>query len=96
MIKGIIDIREVSSLHLRPATKLGKIACQYKCSIKLVSGNTSANAKSIISLLGAWVKFGEEIELICDGEDENEAFETIKQSLESFDGLDAQGLDING
>ena len=81
MVKGIIDIRDVSSLHLRPATKLGKIACQYKCSIKLVSGNTMANAKSIISLLGACVKFEDKIELICDGEDEIEAFEAVKNVL---------------
>ena len=85
MIKGIIDIRDVSSLHLRPATKLGKIACQYKCSIKLVSGNTSANAKSIISLLGACVKFEDQIELICDGEDEEEAFEAVKKALVELD-----------
>ena len=81
MLKGIIDIRDVSKLHLRPATKLGKIACQYKCSIKLVSGSTSANAKSIISLLGACVKFEDQIELICDGEDEAEAFEAMKNAL---------------
>ena len=90
MKKGIIKIRDIASMHLRPATKLGKIACQYKCSIKLVSGNISANAKSIISLLGAWVKFGDEIELICDGPDEEEAYEMIKQSLESFEELDAK------
>ena len=84
MLKGIIDIRDVSKLHLRPATKLGKIACQYKCSIKLVSGNTSANAKSIISLLGACVKFEDQIELICDGEDENEAFQAMKDVIEEL------------
>lgn len=84
MIKGIIDIRDVSKLHLRPATKLGKIACHYKCSIKLVSGNVSANAKSIISLLGACVKFEEKIELICDGEDEEEAFEAVKAAFEEL------------
>ena len=85
MIKGIIDIRDVSSLHLRPATKLGKIASQYKCSIKLVSSNTTANAKSIISLLGACVKFKDQIELICDGEDENEAFEAVKKAIVELD-----------
>ena len=84
MIKGIINVRDVSSLHLRPATKLGKVACQYKCSIKLISGNVSANAKSIISLLGTCVKFENQIELICDGEDEEEAFEAIKNVLEEI------------
>lgn len=94
MKKGTIRIGDIASMHLRPATKLGKIACQYQCSIKLVSGNTSANAKSIISLLGAWVKFGEEIELICDGVDEDEAYEAIKQGLESFQSVENLNLDI--
>lgn len=86
MIKGIVIIRDMSSLHLRPATKLSKIANAYNCSIKLVSGNISANVKSIISLLGACVKFGQEVELICDGEDETEAFENVKGFLEGFEG----------
>lgn len=84
MIKGIVIIRDMSSLHLRPATKLSKIANEYKCSIKLASGNVSANVKSIISLLGACVKFGQEVELICDGDDEQEAFESVKGFLEGF------------
>ena len=82
MITGQIKIRDMASLHLRPATKLSKIACMYKCSIKLASGSTVANVKSIISLLGACVKFGDEVELTCDGEDEEAAFEEIKGMLD--------------
>ena len=82
MITGQIKIRDMSRLHLRPATKLSKVACQYKSSIKLASGNTVANVKSIISLLGACVKFGDEVELSCEGEDEKAAFEEIKAMLE--------------
>lgn len=37
------------------------------------SGNT-ANAKSVLSVLGACIKSGDEITLICDGEDEQEHF----------------------
>ena len=84
MIKGTIVLNDMSSLHLRPATNLSKIANEYKCSIKLTSGNISANVKSIISLLGACVKFGETVELVCDGEDELEAFEGVKCFLENF------------
>ena len=82
MITGQVKIRDMSSLHLRPATKISKVACQYKSSIKLSSGSTVANVKSIISLLGACVKFGDEVELSCEGEDEKAAFEEIKGMLE--------------
>ena len=82
MITGQVKIRDMSSLHLRPATKISKVACKYKSSIKLASGSTVANVKSIISLLGACVKFGDEVELSCEGEDEKAAFEEIKAMLE--------------
>ncbi len=45
----------------------------------------TANAKSVLSVLGACIKSGAEIELICDGEDEAEALEYLIQYIE--DGL---------
>ena len=35
------------------------------------------NAKSVLSVLGACVKCGEEVEFICDGSDEEEALKAI-------------------
>ena len=45
-------------------------------------GNT-ANAKSVLSVLGACVKCGDEIELICDGEDEANALQTLVKAIEN-------------
>ncbi|MDE6219900.1 MAG: HPr family phosphocarrier protein, partial [Lachnospiraceae bacterium] len=47
-------------------------------------GNT-ANAKSVLSVLGACIKSGDEIEVFCDGSDENEALSTMIKVIE--DGL---------
>jgi phosphocarrier protein len=47
-------------------------------------GNT-ANAKSVLSVLGACVKSGDEIELCCDGADEEKALSTLIKLIE--DGL---------
>ena len=74
MITGKCIVRDQLGIHLRPAKELCKAATEYKCSIKLVS-------KSIISLLGACVKSGEQVEIICDGDNENEAFEAIMSIL---------------
>ena len=41
--------------------------------------------KSVLSVLGACVKSGDEIEIICDGSDENEALSTMVKVIE--DGL---------
>ena len=45
----------------------------------------TANAKSVLSVLGACVKCGDEIEFVCEGEDEKEALKTLVQAVE--DGL---------
>ena len=37
----------------------------------------TANAKSVLSVLGACVKCGEEVEFICDGPDEEQALEAM-------------------
>ena len=49
-----------------------------------------ANVKSIISLLGACVKFGEVVELNCEGEDEKAAFEMMKGMLEGSEEFDEE------
>ena len=41
------------------------------------------NAKSVLSVLGACVRCGDEIEFICEGEDEQEALEGMIRVVES-------------
>lgn len=43
----------------------------------------TANAKSVLSVLGACVKSGDEITLICDGEDEQEAIDSLADLIKS-------------
>ena len=76
-----------SGLHLRPAGILCNKAMNYKSLItfeyedKIKTG--AANAKSVLSVLGACVKSGDVIELKCDGEDEEEALEALALAIES-------------
>ena len=55
----------------------------YKSHISLVYGNTTANAKSVLSVLGAGVRAGDEIVIQCEGEDEQEALEAMVKTFES-------------
>ena len=45
--------------------------------------NTAANAKSVLSVLGACIKKGDEIELVCEGEDEEAALKAMVEAIES-------------
>lgn len=83
MVSKKITIINPAGLHLRPAGELCKRAMTYQSSITFKSGRTTANAKSVLSVLGACVKHGNEIELCCDGADEVEALRDLSQFIES-------------
>ncbi|MCI7322428.1 MAG: HPr family phosphocarrier protein [Lachnospiraceae bacterium] len=83
MVSQKIRIMNPTGLHLRPAGNLCKEAMKFKSKITFdYSGNT-ANAKSVLSVLGACIKSGDEITLICEGEDEQEALHTLVTYVES-------------
>ena len=83
MISQKITIKNPTGLHLRPAGNLCKEAMKYKSHIDFTYGENTANAKSVLSVLGACVKCGDEIELHCSGEDEQEAMEALIRIIES-------------
>ena len=41
------------------------------------------NAKSVMNLIAACIKFGTEINIVCDGEDEQEALNEAVSMVES-------------
>lgn len=77
MTKQKVNVSNPTGLHLRPAGILCKTAMLYKSHIALVYGNITANAKSVLSVLGTGVKVGDEIEIVCEGEDEQEALKAM-------------------
>ena len=83
MVSQKVIIKNPTGLHLRPAGILCKEAMQYKSLITFSFNDTTANAKSVLSVLGACVKCGDEIELSCDGEDEAEALKALVAAVES-------------
>ena len=83
MVSQKIRIINPTGLHLRPAGNLCKEAMKYKCKVTFNYGNKTANAKSVLSVLGACIKSGDEITLVCEGEDENEALSALVTFIES-------------
>lgn len=81
MVTERVVVTEPSGLHLRPAGKLCEIGLKYQSKIQIKKGNNLANAKSVLGLLAARVQQGDEIEIICDGEDEEEALAALVGAL---------------
>lgn len=83
MVKQVVTIKNPSGLHLRPAGNLCKIAMDFNSSITFSFGDVvGANAKSVLSVLGACVQCGDEVEFVCKGEDEEEALAAIVKGIE--------------
>jgi phosphocarrier protein len=89
MVSAKVRIKNPTGLHLRPAGEFYDAAVRFgsKVMVEKVSENKliSANAKSVLSILGACIKSGDEITIICDGEDEEEALREMVRIVE--DGL---------
>lgn len=83
MVSAKVVIRNLTGLHLRPAGILCNEAILYKSKIHFQKNHITANAKSVLSVLGACVKCGDEIEFICEGADEQEALDAMIRLVES-------------
>ncbi len=83
MVSQNVVIKNPTGLHLRPAGILCKEAMKFKSLITFTFRENTANAKSVLSVLGACVKCGDEITIICEGEDEREALKSLVHEIES-------------
>ena len=85
MVKAKVTIKNTSGLHLRPAGILCNEAVKYQSQITFSDKNNVSNAKSVLSVLGACIKCGDELEFICEGKDEEEALSAMLKAVN--DGL---------
>lgn len=83
MISRKFVVQNKLGLHARPAGNFTKIASKFNSVITVMNGEKKCNPKSLISVLAACIKYGHEIEIICEGEDENEAMAALIEGLES-------------
>ena len=74
MLSQLVRIVNPTGLDVKPAGILCKEAMKFKSKVTYsYGGGNTANAKSMLSVLGSSIKYGEEIYLMCEGEDEEEA-----------------------
>jgi phosphocarrier protein len=74
-----LKIENKAGLHARPAALFAQKASAFKSNVSILKGGKTANAKSIISIMGLGVKFGESIVVKIDGADADEAAKVLKK-----------------
>jgi len=83
VVAQVVKIINPTGLQVRPAGELCKEADKFKCKVTFEYEGNEANAKSVLSVLGACIKSGDEIKLICDGEGEEEALAHLVACIEA-------------
>lgn len=83
MVSQLVRVVNPTGLHLRPAGNLCGAAMRFQSRVTLSFRGGQANAKSVLSVLGACVKCGDEIEISCEGPDEEEALSCLVEAIES-------------
>lgn len=84
MVEARVIIRNKNGLHLRPAGVFCNTASRYKSKITFsYKVDKWANAKSVLSVLGAGIKYGDELHICCEGFDEEDALDALIEAVES-------------
>ncbi len=82
MREATIEVKIPGGLQVNPAGYLCALAREYQSTVILETARDQANAKSLLSVLGAGIRFGAEIKIICDGPDEETALKALTEAFE--------------
>ena len=81
MIKKPITINLSTGLEARPVAQLVQVASQFNSEIYVEIGKKRVNAKSIMGMMALGLEADEEITVIAEGSDEEEAVKGIEEFI---------------
>lgn len=64
-------------LHARAASKFANTSGRFSCQLRVCCNGKTIDGKSIMALMLLAASKGTELEIVADGEDENEALATL-------------------
>ena len=83
MVSQKVTIKNPQGLHMRPAGVFAKGVAKFESDVNINYNGKSTNGKSLLNIIGACIKCGAEVEIECNGPDEEEALKTAIEMLES-------------
>lgn len=83
MVSKQLVLTNAQGFHMRPASVFSTAMGKYACDVAIRFNGNDYNAKSLLNIIAACIKCGCEIEVICNGADENEALAEAVQLIES-------------
>ncbi len=77
MVEKEATVIAAEGLHARPAARFVKAAKAYSSDIRVIKGDTEANAKSSLNLMTLGAKQNDKLLIRATGADEEEAVEAL-------------------
>lgn len=74
-------ITDSEGIHARPAGELIKEAKKHACSIKIQANGKVGDCKKIFTVMALGVKKGQEVTLMFEGDDEEQACQAVSAFL---------------
>lgn len=81
MIEKAIEIKIAGDFDARPIAMLVQIASRHESSIYIKAEGKKVNAKSIMGMMSLVLNQGENVTVVADGKDDQEAVEHIADYL---------------
>ena len=89
MVVKKVTLENQVGLHARPATFFIQKANEFRSSVWIEVDERKVNAKSLLGVLSLGITKGGAVDIIVDGEDENEALAALVALVESNFGEEA-------
>jgi phosphocarrier protein len=88
MVSKIVKLKNKLGMHARASSKFVELAKTFKSEIKVGKNGDLVNGKSILGLLMLAAACNEEIEIIAEGPDEEDAIKNLLDLVEKRFGED--------
>ena len=83
MVSAKTKVVNPMGMHMRPANLFVKEVTPFKSDVTIIFNNEEINAKSIMNMMAACIKTGSEVEIRCEGPDEEAALKAALLLIES-------------
>lgn len=83
MVSKKLTIVNAQGFHMRPASTFATAMGKYASDVTIKHNGNDVNAKSLMNIIAACIKCGNEIEVVANGADENDALAEAVQMIES-------------
>lgn len=81
--QATVAVTNPSGLHARPAAELARLAGSLPSAVRLLVGERTVDAASVLSVMAAGVKAGQEVVVEVEGDDAEEDLATVVAAIES-------------